>query len=500
VGPCFRRDDSYGGDQVTPGARIAAAIDIVAEIDRGERPADGIAADYFRHRRYIGAKDRVQVSAHVYAVLRHRASLDWWIARASQGACESRDPSGNRSGRGPMAPRLRRDPSSSGARDRIIAVLGIVEGWSADDIVASFDGGRFRPAALTTAEQLLARGLAGRSLTHPEMPRAVACGVPDWLEPHLAGVYGRHLEDEMAALNTSAPIDLRVNTLKGDRDAARRALAAEHIATEPTPWSPLGLRLKHRAPLAATAAFRDGLVEVQDAGSQLAALLAGAQPGMRVVDFCAGAGGKTLALAAQMQNRGKLVACDVSGWRLERAGKRLRRAGISNVERRTLSSEGDSWVKHHAKSFDLVFVDAPCLGIGSWRRNPDAKWRSRPQDLAELVVRQRDILGSAARLVKPGGRLVYVTCSLLVEENEAQAQAFLAAHADFELYPAARAWAETIGGRSPAGDDYLRLTPARHGTDGFFAALFQRQHLSPNPPPSVGEEADTVPPDPDLRP
>jgi 16S rRNA (cytosine967-C5)-methyltransferase len=262
--------------------------------------------------------------------------------------------------------------------------------------------------------------------------------------------------------------------LKADRDTARLALAAEHIHAEPTPWSPLGLRLKHRAPLAATAAFKDGLVEVQDEGSTLAALLADARPGMRVVDFCAGAGGKTLALAAQMQNRGKLVACDVASWRLERAGTRLRRAGISNVERRPLSSERDPWVKHHSKSFDRVFVDAPCLGIGSWRRNPDGKWRATLQDLAELVPRQRDILASAARLVRPGGRLVYVTCSLLREENEAQAEGFLAAHPDFALYPAARAWTETIGGEWPGGDEFLRLTPARHGTDGFFVAIFGR--------------------------
>jgi 16S rRNA (cytosine967-C5)-methyltransferase len=448
---------------VTPGARVAAAIDILAEAENGDRPADGIAADYFRHRRYIGAKDRMQVSAHVYAVLRHRAVIDWWIARASKGD---------------IAPN---------ARGRVMAALALVDQWSADDIAASFDGGRFRPMVLSAAEQRLARGLAGRSLRHPEMPRAVACDLPDWLEPHLAGVYGRRLEDEMAALNTPASMDLRVNTLKGDRDAARRALAAEHIAAEPTPWSPLGLRLKHRAPLAGTSAFREGLVEVQDEGSQLAASLAGVRPGMRVVDFCAGAGGKTLALAAQMKNRGKLVACDVSEWRLERAAKRLRRAGVSNVERRVLSGERDLWVKHHAKSFDLVFVDAPCLGIGSWRRNPDGKWRARPQDLAELVVRQREILASAARLVKPGGRLVYATCSLLVEENEDQAEAFLAAHPEFALYPAARAWEETIGGRSPAGDDYLRLTPARHGTDGFFAAIFERASPHPNPLPQAGK-------------
>jgi 16S rRNA (cytosine967-C5)-methyltransferase len=455
---------------VTPGACIAAAIDILAAIEPGGRPADDFAAEYFRRRRYIGAKDRTHISGHVYGVLRHRAALDWWIARVSKGEV------------------------AVAARSRMIAALTLLNGRTPDDLAASFDGDRFRPAPLAQAEERLAKGLAGRTLTHPAMPRAVASDLPDWLLPHLEAIYGRRLEDEMAALNAPAPIDLRVNSLKSDRDDARRALAGEHVASEPTPWSPLGLRLKHRAPLSATAAFKKGLVEVQDEGSQLAALLADARPGMRVVDFCAGAGGKTLALAAQMQNRGKLVACDVADWRLERAGTRLRRAGISNVERRVLASERDLWVKRHAGTFDRVLVDAPCLGIGSWRRNPDGKWRATPNDLAELIVRQRDILQSAARLVKPGGRLTYVTCSLLREENEAQAEAFLAAHPEFVLYPMARAWEETIGGRSPGGDDTLRLTPARHGTDGFFVAQFERLSPHPNPPPQAEEGADAAPP------
>jgi 16S rRNA (cytosine967-C5)-methyltransferase len=478
---------------VTPAARIAAAIDILAASADGERPADDIAAGYFRRRRYIGAKDRAAVAGHVYDALRYRAVLDWWIARVSPGPCDGRDPSFTRRVGGSAGPRLRGETPSVDAealqnsRSRMIAALALVDKWPAADIAASFDGGRFRPPPLSAAEQHLARGLAGRTLIHPEMPRAVACGLPGWLEPPLMAVYGRRLEDEMAALNAPAPFDLRVNALKADRESARRALAAEHISAEPTPWSPLGLRLKYRAPLAGTAAFKDGLVEVQDEGSQLAALLADARPGMRVVDFCAGAGGKTLALAAQMKNRGKLVACDTAAWRLERAGVRLRRAGVNNVERRVLASERDLWVKRHVADgkdggFDRVLVDAPCLGIGSWRRNPDAKWRAMPQDLAELVIRQRDILASAARLVKPGGRLVYVTCSLLRAENEAQAEGFLAASADFALYPAARAWAETIGGRSPGGDDYLRLTPARHGTDGFFVAIFERQSTAVSPP------------------
>jgi 16S rRNA (cytosine967-C5)-methyltransferase len=454
---------------VTPGARIAAAIDILETVAAGGRPADDVAAAYFRNHRYIGSKDRAQVARHVYSVLRHRAALDWWVERAG------------------------RDNIAASPRSRTIAALLVAEGEPVGEIVGSFDGGRFRPAALSPVEDRLVRALAGRSLRHPAMPRAVANNLPDWLEPHLEAVYGDRLEEEMAGLNAPAPVDLRVNLVKTDRDGARRALAAEKVRAEPTPWSPLGLRLTERVPLSTLAAFKDGLVEVQDEGSQLAALLLGAKPGMRVVDFCAGAGGKTLALAASMQNRGKIVACDTAGWRLDRSGQRLRRAGISNVERRALASERDPWVKRHAKSFDRVLVDAPCLGIGSWRRNPDAKWRATPNDLAELQVRQHDILQSAARLVKPGGRLAYVTCSLLVEENEAQAERFLDETPDFTLLPAPAAWGEAIGTPCPAGGDYLRLTPAQHGTDGFFVAIFERKLAATAVIPGCLEEADPEP-------
>jgi 16S rRNA (cytosine967-C5)-methyltransferase len=435
---------------VTPGAQVAAAIDILAEIDEGGRPADDAAADYFRRRRYIGAKDRAQIAGHVYAALRHRAVVDWWIARA---------------GRGATAP---------AARSRMLATLILVEGWDADAIAAGCDGDRFRPAPLDSAETGLIRGLEGRTLQHPEMPRAVANDVPGWLAPHLERTFGKAVEREMLALNSAAPIDLRVNTLKAGRDEVRRALAAEGVKAEPTPLSPVGLRLSKRVPLSGLAAFKTGLFDVQDEGSQLAALMAGAKPGMRVVDFCAGAGGKTLALAAEMANRGKIVACDTSAPRLERAAQRLRRAGVDNVERRVLASEHDKWVKHHKGGFDLVFVDAPCLGTGTWRRNPDAKWRIGPRDLIELVERQREILASAARLVRQGGRLVYVTCSLLREEDEDQAEGFLDAHPNFALRPAAEVWRQTIGGDIPGDRDYLFLTPARHGTDGFFAAFFER--------------------------
>jgi len=433
---------------LTPGAQVAAAIDILAAIDTEERPADEVAANYFRRRRYIGAKDRGHIAGHVYTVLRHRAALDWWIAKHT---------------------------TEIGPRSRVLATLVLIEAWRPEAVAESCDGDRFRPAPLSEAEKRLVSDLARHALSHPEMPRAVANDLPEWLAPYLERVFGKGLEHEMTALNTTAPIDLRVNLLKADREVARRALAAEGIKTEPTPWSPIGLRLSERVPLGGLAAFKDGLIEVQDEGSQLTALLVGARPGMRVVDFCAGAGGKTLALAAQMANRGKLVACDVSAHRLERSTHRLRRAAVGNVERRPLTSERDKWIKHHAGSFDRVLVDAPCLGVGAWRRNPGDKWRVTEKDLADLVVRQREIFGSAARLVRPGGRLVYATCSLLHEENEAQAEAFLAATPGFSVVPAAEAWHETIGGAAPGSDRYLRLTPARHGTDGFFVAIFERQ-------------------------
>jgi 16S rRNA (cytosine967-C5)-methyltransferase len=433
---------------VTPGAQVAAAVDILATVDTGEQPADEVAANYFRHRRYIGAKDRARIAGHVYSVLRHRAALDWWIGKHA---------------------------TDIGPRSRVLAALVLTEDWRPEAVALCCDGDRFRPARLSQPEERLIHGLAKHTLRHPEMPRGVANDLPEWLVPYLERVFGRELEREVAALNTPAPTDLRVNLLKADRATARAALAAEGIKAEPTPWSPVGLRLPERKPLGGLAAFRDGLVEVQDEGSQIAALLVDARPGMRVVDFCAGAGGKTLALAAQMTNRGKLVACDVSAHRLERATRRLRRAEVGNVERRALTSERDRWVKRHTASFDRVLVDAPCLGIGAWRRNPGDKWRVTEEDLAGLVVRQQEILRSAARLVRPGGRLVYATCSFLHEENEAQTEAFLATAPDFCVAPAARVWHEVIGGTPPAGERYLKLTPARHGTDGFFVAIFERQ-------------------------
>jgi len=436
---------------VTPGAQIEAAIGLLGEIEQGGAPADDIVANYFRRHRFAGSKDRGAISEHIYAVLRQRAALDWWIARDG-----------------------RELPTD--ARRRMLAALAMVEGWEPAAIAKACDGDRFRPTPLSREEERLLAALAGHKLDHRDMPPEVRGNYPAWLNPHLDAVFGRGVTREVAALNESAALDLRINRLKvEDREKARAALFHDGVEAARTPLSPLGLRVFSRIPLATLGAFRDGLVEVQDEGSQIAALLADARPGMRVVDFCAGAGGKTLALAGAMANRGHLVACDVSERRLERATQRLRRAGVSIVQRVALSSERDKWVKRHAQSFDRVFVDAPCTGTGTWRRNPDAKWRLRPEDLAELTALQAEILDSAARLTKPGGRLIYVTCSLLRPENEAQIENFLTGHGDFSLLPIGPVWTDTIGGAPPVPGDMLRLTPARHGTDGFFVAVLARK-------------------------
>jgi 16S rRNA (cytosine967-C5)-methyltransferase len=445
---------------MTPGACIQAAIELIQVIVEGRQPADDVAGGYFRRHRFAGVKDRAAIAEHLYAVLRRLAAIDWWIARVGRGL--------------PATPRA-----------RVFGALLLVEGWRAEQVIGACDGDRFRPLPPSTPELVLIEALAGKTIEHPEMPFWVRCNFPAWLEPALTEIYGERLAAEMAALNGSAPLDLRVNRLKTGRAEARAALAAIGIEAIPTSLAPTGLRVRARIPLSTLEIFKSGGVEVQDEGSQLAALLAQAKPGMRVVDFCAGAGGKTLALAAEMANKGQILALDVSETRLTRSAQRLRRAGVSNVERRALSTERDKWVKHHAGSFDRVFVDAPCSGTGTWRRNPDAKWRLQQQDLDELTALQSRILASAARLVKPGGRLIYATCSLLPAENDRRIEAFLADSPEFALLPIGGVWRDAFGTECPESGDMLHLTPARHETDGFFVAVMERRAALPAPAEEV---------------
>jgi len=434
---------------MSPAGRIQAAIDLLAAIaDQPRRPADAIANDFFRARRFIGAGDRRAVSELAWGVVRQQLRLDWHLARVGA----------------PATPRL-----------ALAAGLLLAEGWTPAQLAGHFAGDRFAPAPLDPAEVDAVRRLAGTPLVHPEMPDGVRLNLPDWALPGLQARFGERLAAEAAAMEQTAPVDLRANLLRTTRDAARLALAAEGIAAEPTPLSPWGLRVADRRPVAATKAFQDGLVEVQDEGSQLVALLTDARPGMRVADYCAGAAGKTLALAAAMGNRGHIVACDVSAPRLEGAGRRLRRAGVDNAERHLLVP-GDKWRKRRGASFDRVLVDAPCTGSGTWRRNPDARTRTTARDLEELAAKQTAILDDASDLVRPGGRLVYATCSLLPEEDEMQIERFLARHPRFVACPVPALWA---GLRPdvppPATTDALALSPARHGTDGFFVAVLERR-------------------------
>jgi len=429
---------------LTPSARIAAAIDLLEAVDAAPRkPADAIANAFFRDRRYIGSGDRKAVSDRAWFVLRARRRLAWWLARAH--AIDT--------------PRL------------MVAASLLLDKWTLDGVEQSYSGGQFGPDPLIAPERAALKQLEGHTLNHPEMPAAVRLEIPDWVLPALQARFGDTVTTEMDAMSTPAPLDLRVNLLQTNRDQARAALAAEGIACEPTPHSPWGLRIPGRRAVSTGPAFQAGLVEIQDEGSQLVAALVGAQPGMRVADWCAGAGGKTLAVAAAMQNKGHIVACDVHDKRLDGAVRRLRRAGVHNVERH-LIEPGGKWTKRRAKTFDRVLVDAPCTGCGTWRRNPDARLRLTEVDLAELTAKQAQILDDACRLVRPGGRLVYATCSILPAENEDQIAAFIARHPDFSVVPLAQAW--PFATTPPCAGDFLSLTPARHDTDGFFGAVLER--------------------------
>lgn len=420
--------------------RFAHALDVLDAMSYGRATADKAKNDWFRGRPNVDGQERAQIERMVDDVMRYRSALDWWIDRAGRGL-----------------------PPTDQAR--LVAMQILVRKRKPKEAMAQIR----RPDPELTK---LAEALADHTVDHPDMPPATRAGIPAWLEPALAERFGRDLVPEMQAMLRPAPLDLRVNALAARRDLARTRLAAEGLEGEPAPYSPLGLRLKPGTDIGQSKALADGLVEPQDEGSQLAALLVGAQPGQFVVDLCAGAGGKTLAIAGQMENRGRLIAFDISEGRLARARTRLRRAGVHNAECRELDRK---WIKRHKGEADRVLVDAPCTGTGVWRRKPDARWRLAPTDLPELAAAQAQLLDDAARLVRPGGRVIYVTCSLLKAENEDQVDAFLARQPEFVVRPMAEVWRETIGGTAPAKGDTLLLTPARHGCDGFFVAVLERK-------------------------
>ena len=434
---------------MTPLARISATVALLAELEAApRRPADAVANDFFRARRYIGGGDRRAVSERAWAVVRERLRLDWHLARAG---------------------------ATPTARLLLAAHMLLADGGRLAGVEAAFNGEGYAEPRLTAEERRILSKLEGQPLVHPEMDEATRLNLPGWAMDGLRTRFGERLPEAAAAMETGAPLDLRVNLLRTSRGAAAKALAAEGIPTQPTAYSPWGLRVPDRRPILNSRAFQEGLIEIQDAGSQLIALLADARPGMKVADYCAGAAGKTLAMAATMGNRGRIAALDVSVPRLAGATKRLRRAGVDNAETHLLES-GDRWVKRRAATFDRVLVDAPCTGTGTWRRNPDARLRTTGEDYSELITKQRAILDRAASLVRPGGKLIYATCSVLPGEDEEQVREFLDQHADFTAVPLAEAWAEAgMAGPPPGEGPHMALAPHSHGTDGFFAAVLRRQ-------------------------
>jgi len=431
---------------MTPAARLSATIDIIGDMDAQRRPAPDVLKEWGLAHRFAGSGDRAAIAGLTYDSLRRRASSAYVMGEDTPRAV-------------------------------VFGMLRLERGQTADTIAALADGSRFAPSPLTETERarLDAANLA-------EAPAWIAGDYPQWLDPHLERVFGAERAEEGAALARRAPLDLRVNLLKGERSKALAELA-EYDA-QPTRWSPVGIRITVPAGAKSPAiqvepAFIKGLIEVQDEGSQLAALLSGVKPGDIVVDFCAGAGGKTLALAAMMDKKGEIYATDTDKRRLAPIHARLERAGVRNVKVLTPRAGADATAELAGRA-DLVLIDAPCTGTGSWRRNPDAKWRMRPGALEQRMKEQAEILVRAAALVKPGGRIAYVTCSVLDEENGAQVAHFLARHPEFSLRPPADL-AEPLGERAflfrkavLVSDHGLLMTPRRTDTDGFFVAGLQR--------------------------
>ena len=406
------------------------AEDALSAILTFEYPADAVLSHYFRNHREMGHADRGFVAEACFSTLRRLRSLS------------------------------ARCPDDR-SRKLLLAAMFCLRGWNLKQMAPVLKEG--------DAEWLA----AAKAVNTEDWPMAVRCDLPDWLFERLSARYPGDIEALAAALNRPASLDLRVNSLKATREDVLKRLRADGMAAEACIYSPLGIRLEEKPALSRHPLFLDGSIEVQDEGSQLLGYLVAPKRGEMVVDFCAGAGGKTLLLGAMMRSSGRLYAFDVAEKRLANLKPRLARSGLSNVHPVRIESENDIKVKRLAGKLDRVLVDAPCSGLGTLRRNPDLKWRQSPESVAELAAKQAAILTAAARLVKSGGRLVYATCSLLAEENEEVVTAFLAAHPDFSLLNAHEILSQQ--GIDLGDETALRLLPHVHGTDGFFAMAMERK-------------------------
>lgn len=406
---------------------IGHIIAVLQQCLQFSRAADRVLSDYFRENRALGQSERGTIAETVYAVLRRKRYLEYL-------GCQT-------------------------PRQFALMALNRLAGLSRREL----DG-------LTSAEEKTWLSEAGRGGTPPF---AVQADFPDWLIDALLPVTGEEELLRLArAMQNPAPLDLRVNTVRMKREAALEALTRTGIEAVETPYSPVGLRLKHKIALQHHALFLNGTLEVQDEASQLLGFLLAPQRNEKIVDFCAGAGGKTLLLGALMSSQGRLYAFDISQKRLDGFKARLKRSGLSNVQPERIDSERDPRLKRLRGKIDRVLVDAPCSGLGTLRRNPDLKWRQQPADIAEMQVKQSAILAAAAQLVKPGGRLVYATCSIVPSENQGIAEEFLARNPDFRLLNASG----VLAARQIPLDtgQYFQTAPHLHGTDAFFAAVMER--------------------------
>ena len=427
-----------------PPAILANTEEVLREILRFSAPADTTLSRYFKDHPRLGGRERGAIAEGVYAVLRNKSFFT--------------------------------DFAGSGNGMRRLAILGLAEAVGAESL-----GG------LSEEEvEFLARI---KEIDRTLMPAQKRANLPDWLYEKFVAQFGEEETVILAeALNQPAPLDLRVNSIKATRDDVMNELAQAPIVAEPMPFAPLGLRIHKKPSLQNLPLFKSGAIEVQDEGSQVLSQIVGAKRGEMVVDFCAGAGGKTLALGALMRNTGRLYAFDVSEKRLAKLKPRLARSGLSNVHPVQIAHERDVKIKRLAGKVDRVLVDAPCSGLGTLRRNPDVKWRQKPEAVTEMHHKQIAILDGAARLLKGGGRLVYATCSLLEEENDRVVEQFLAAHEDFELVPMSKVLAEQKIDLEMG--DYLKLLPHKHQTDGFFAAVLERKKMvKPVAAAELAEEA-----------
>ncbi|WP_230532114.1 RsmB/NOP family class I SAM-dependent RNA methyltransferase [Microvirga roseola] len=431
---------------MTPAARLSAAIEVLGDIEARRRPAADALKDWGLSHRFAGSKDRAAIASLVYDSLRRKASAGWIVGETTPRAV-------------------------------VLGMLRLQRDLSVDAIARLCSGERFAPEPLSDEEwtRLEAAELSGA-------PAHVAGDFPDWIEPSLQRLLGGDLVPEMQALSTRAPLDLRVNTLKvSSRDEAHDALP--HLGAVETPLSPLGLRIAPsedgRGPaVQAEPEFLKGWIEIQDEGSQLAALLSAVKPGEQVVDLCAGGGGKTLALAAMMENQGQIYPTDNDARRLAPIHDRLTRAGVRNVQVRTPRAKADA-VSDLDGRIDCVLVDAPCTGVGTWRRNPDAKWRLRPGSLETRLKEQAAVLDRAAALVKPGGRIVYITCSVLPEENDDALSVLMERNPAFSPVPVDEVLKQAgfahLKDRARPTAHGLQLTPLTTGTDGFYIAVLRRK-------------------------